>query len=678
MQDSFKYIFRFCCDPGFREVSDLEALSKFVVKARIDDVLVFTNVEEINTGHTTEEEQSLYLKLLKEIKDLMEPYGATLSINPWHTVMHADLGKHLRKGQNFRLMVDLLGNEASLCVCPLCEEWQSYIVNQYRRYAELEPVMLWVEDDFRFHNHEPLVWGGCFCDDHMALYSELAGMRLTREEFVAGILKTGEVHPFRKIWLDVCKTTLSNLAHKIGEAVGSVSPATRVGLMSSVPQVHCAEGRDWAGILKGLAQDKSPINRTHLPGYIEPTPSSYMQNFNGVAMLTRAFVPAETEIYPELENFPYSRFNKSLKFTRFQLLSALPLNLAGITMDLYDLNGNGIVSSEGYQDLLSETKDYLNLLTDQGIFKHQPDGVKIMVCPESSYTLHTREGISMEELYPHETFFASWLSALGIPFSYSVEKDIKNSVVAISGQFLRNLGKDRIQILFRDNFILLNGDSAEVLYELGLGKLAGISAIEWMLHNRGAFTYEEVSDGKCYCGIDKARASAVICGSDALKVEYDKNAKHRTRLYNSFRKEVAPGLTVYENRVCVFPFGHLSNHLDIPRMFLNNIRQALIQDVLSEVPDRFGCPPYIEENPYIYPYFYPNENGFALYLVNASLDNYANIVINVGNRPVSSITAIQSRGEGFRNVGYSRGGSKLYTDLGLDLMETVMLIIRSK
>lgn len=58
--------------------------------------------------------------------------------------MHADLGKTLRPEQNFRPMVDVEGNEAKLCVCPLCGEWQKYIARLYARYAELEPSILWV------------------------------------------------------------------------------------------------------------------------------------------------------------------------------------------------------------------------------------------------------------------------------------------------------------------------------------------------------------------------------------------------------------------------------------------------------------------------------------------------------------------------------------------------------
>ena len=90
-----------------------------------------------------------------------------------------------------------------------------------------------------------------------------------------------------------------------------------------------------------------------------------------VSMLTRAMLPSETEVYPALEHFPFSLFSKSRRFTRFQLLSALPLDLAGITLDLYDLNGNGVVWEDGYQQMLHRTKPYLNALTRSGVFKEE-------------------------------------------------------------------------------------------------------------------------------------------------------------------------------------------------------------------------------------------------------------------------------------------------------------------
>ena len=120
MSDPFRYIFRFCCDPGFNDEAELQALKRYVREARIDDVAVFANVQELNTGHMTREEQDVYLRLMERVRDLLSGMGVTFSINHWHSVMHADLGKRMDPALDFRPMVDVEGNEAALCVCPLC------------------------------------------------------------------------------------------------------------------------------------------------------------------------------------------------------------------------------------------------------------------------------------------------------------------------------------------------------------------------------------------------------------------------------------------------------------------------------------------------------------------------------------------------------------------------------
>ena len=186
MNQSYCYSFRFCCDPGFNDRREIASLRRFVREAQIDDVAVFCNVEELNTGHMTEEEQeTIWLRLLCDVQAALAPEGVQLSVNHWHSLMHADLGKTLPQSQPFRRMVDMDGREADLCVCPMCERWQTYFAGLYARYASLSPHILWVEDDFRLHNHDPLRWGGCFCPAHMREYARRAGKpELTREEFV--------------------------------------------------------------------------------------------------------------------------------------------------------------------------------------------------------------------------------------------------------------------------------------------------------------------------------------------------------------------------------------------------------------------------------------------------------------------------------------------------------------
>ncbi len=627
MSEPFRYCFRFCCDPGFNDAVETESLLAFIPAARVDDVMVFVNVEELNTGHFDAEEQTVYLDLMTRLKPLLSERGVTLSVNHWHSLMHADLGKRFRADQDFRAMVDCNGRAAALCVCPSDKTWQRYIASVYARYAALSPDTVWVEDDFRFHNHDPLFWGGCFCAEHMRVFSERAGLpegeTLSREEFLDGVLQAGTPHPYRKIWLDVCRESLESAASAIADAVHEIDPAVKIGLMSSVPYIHAAEGRDWARLLSILAGENKPVSRIHLPAYQEKAPWEYLMAFHMVSMHNRAFLPAETEVYPELENYPYSRFSKSRRFTRFQLLSALALNVSGMTLDLFDLNGRGIIFADGYQDMLSDTKGYLNRLNGMGVFSLPRRGVCVLTSQDAAYYLQTREGQSMEELYPHEVFWAGLLPAMGVPFYYGTEIEQARGVAAISGQYLRSLSREAIERLFRDNFLLLNGDALETLFDLGLGALAGVKNVCWMAQNSGAYAYEQVVNGKRYTSVDNARASAIISASDALSVEYLPDAEKTayTAFYDSFRRTSAAGETVINNRVFVYPFGRFVSPQDIPPMLRNDVRQQVLQDALLS-SGRLDAP-MVLDSPDLAPYVMFDEAGGTLYvyLVNGSLDD---------------------------------------------------------
>ena len=616
--DPFVYSFRFCCDPDFNDRRELESLGRYIPEARIDDVAVFCNVEELNTGHMTLSEQDRYLRLLEDTARVLEPHGTALSVNHWHSIMHADLGKRMSPELPFRPMVDVEGHEARLCVCPLDESWQEHLAALYARYAALHPHILWVEDDFRFHNHAPLVWGGCFCEAHMALYAELAGHPVSREDFIRGVLRPGKPHPYRKIWLDVCRRTLVEVAAKLERAVHAVSPETRLGLMSSLPQVHAAEGRDWHGLLRAFAGEACPpVDRIHLPAYAEMAPWQYLLRFNMVSMANRALLPEDTLVYPELENYPYSRFSNSLAFTRFQLLTSLPLDPAGMTIDLYDLNGNGIVWEDGYQDMLREVKPFLNEMKESGAFAREQMGVRVLLSERSSYTLHTRRGERMEELYPQEAFFAGYLSACGVPFRFQTDIPA-GETAAVSGQFLRNLAEEDVRRLFRDNFVLLTGDALETLADMGLGELADLKSLRWMEQDCGEYTFEQVDSGRSYGGIPRARASAVLLSSDAVLAEYGGETEVYTAFYDAFRHRTGPAQVVAKGQVMVFPFGRLSGPTAMPQMFLNNLRREILLDILRRRA-RLNAP-VVEGPAYLQPYCTGDGDRLYVYLVNGAMD----------------------------------------------------------
>jgi hypothetical protein len=353
---SFRYSLRIGIQAGFREEERLRDLIAFCSAARIDDVMFFNDGEELNRGHPLPEETQAAIAAIAGWKRSLAAIGVSTSINPWSTLLHADRGRVLRPGQDFTTMVDANGRAATTTACPLCPRWRSYITETYAAFAAAEPWALWVEDDLRLHNHPPLDWGGCFCELHLAEFSRRAGRPLTREELVAGLLAPGEPHPYRRIWLETGRDTWNDLARMIGEAVHAVSPGTRVGLMSSDPSVHCIEGRDWGGVLSGLAGSGPLLSRPHLPAYQEVAPADYLWRFAAIPRLVRAFSPPRTETLPELEDFPFGPRVSSRVFTRFKLESSIAAESDGATLDLFSIMGNSVSPDDGIAAMLAGSR----------------------------------------------------------------------------------------------------------------------------------------------------------------------------------------------------------------------------------------------------------------------------------------------------------------------------------
>jgi hypothetical protein len=630
-KDPFLYILRLAMAPGVHEEERLDALLAFCREAKIDDVAFILWAEELNNGHPTPEETEPWLKMVERVKPRLASAGVSTSLNPWVVLLHADRGRRFKPGQPFQPMVDPHGRAASATACPLSADLHAHLRAHYRRMAQIQPRCIWVDDDFRLHNHSPLQWGGCFCELHMQEYSRRAGRSVSREEFVAGVLRPGEPHPFRRIWLETSRDAMVNLARLLGDAVRSVSPETRVGLMSSSPPVHSIEGRDWEGVLRGLAAGKEPWNRPHLPSYTEVTGADYLWGFSRISRLTAASVPVDTMLYPELENWPHSRFAKSRSFTRFQIESSLALGPAGITMDIFDLFGNGAMAGEGYAPSLVEAKSKAQSLRDLGLDPRRETGVQVLFNAEASYSIRTTKGTSFSELAPDENFWAGFLSVIGIANTYRRWAGQKKAVLAISGQYCRGLKEQEVRDLLSNNVVLLNGDAIDTLVSMGFGSLVGVKKAEWVASDSGIPSYEQVCDGKRYCGLSEARLTAQALTGNYLKLEYAEGAVVHTQVHNPTGQLSGPGMAVFSGRLIMLPYGRASEYQGLE----HPVRQAILQALLTEAAGA-ACPTYLRNTANIAIYDYDLGAKRILLLVNASGDDYPAVNINCGGRAVTT------------------------------------------
>lgn len=618
----YQYILRYCVAPGFHEEEAVSRLLEFCLSAKIDDVMFHINCEQLNQGHISVEQTKPWLETIQRAGGKLAEIGVKTSLNPWITTLHADRGRTLWDFNNFGTMADPQGQKAAAVACPADPEFQKYLCEMYAYYASIKPDTVWVEDDFRLHNHAPLEWGGCFCDRHMRLYSERAGKALTREEFVKGILAPGEPHPYRKIWLDVSREKMRGLAEKIGAAVHAVSPETKVGLMSSCPNVHCAEGRDWNGILRGLAGENAPVSRPHLPSYQDATMAQYLWNFCAHSCQTVANCPPGTLIYPELEGFPHGTFVKSRAMVSAQLLTSVLLPADGMTLNLFDMMGDVIIGEYGYDKVLAHVKPILDRITALGLKNMRRKGVCVPICEKASYSLRTRKGDCMEELYPDEGFWFSLLSAFGIPCHYVKTADLSGEIAAVSGQYFRSLSADEIKKLFARNFVLLDGEAANTLFEMGLGELALITACERQTGDAGPAIYHQAVNGIEYAGIPEARVGV---GESYFNIQYGENPYLITEAKNYMGKTAGNGIVLTGSNCLVFPF---SSPDRMPAVYLTPVHRDILFGVIAACK---AAPPCAVGGTHLFPALFSDAEKDTMLIVNFSPDEAEDVTVFIPN-----------------------------------------------
>lgn len=617
----YGYVLRFTIVPGWFEDERIEELLKFCEQAQISEVVVFLHAEDHNTGHITFEELDIWLRMLETVFNRLRANGIVASVNLWETLSHADRGRVLKSGQNWTRMVSYDGCESLSVVCPLDKDWQDYYLEVCRRIVTLKPNVFWIEDDFRYHNHLPVQFG-CFCEKHLQEFSKKLGYTVDRETFVKEMLATGKPTPARKVWLDTARKTFVDLANRIGDAIGSVSPSTKVGLMSSAPQWHCVEGRDWEGLLKGFAGKNKPVSRPHLPAYENVNPQVYCWNFNQYSTLTAHLLPENTLIYPELENFPYSLYVKSQNMTRFQLESTLVLPADGIALNIFDFTGNGVIKRFGYEKPLSQIKKYMDATLELNLKNATRKGVIVPFRQDSSYSTQTKYGQFISELMPQDTFWASQLSSFGIANTYSDLLDCKGETIAISGQFFRNLNQSAVYNLFENNNLILDGSALETLVEMGFGELAGVTGIQNDFYPEdGRVSYEEVVNNKSYAGLNIARCTLQAHNLRYISVSYTAKAKIYSVAKNYLNEKVGPCVVIYNN-VCIVPFdvqGARNNAL------LSDVREEMLKEILCEMTfDSIA----MTNCPFLTPYQFETKERNILVLINFSDDEYSSAKIN--------------------------------------------------
>ena len=248
-----------------------EDLIDYCRQNHVPEVILYSgNHASMGWCMPTLDEARTRVNVMRPVFQRLRQAGLKVSITMWTTIGHGDVGRDERNRFSWQFMVGDDGAECHAVPCPIDPKWKSYVAENYRLNATLEPEIIYLDDDFRYHNHLPAKWG-CFCPLHLGEMERRTGKKLTREELVHQIL-SAEPQPTieRQEWFKLCGDSIMDALRIISGAVMDTSPKTHMGLMCSDPAYHAAEGRRWLDMAEAMAvSGNKPVLRPTYGAYTE-------------------------------------------------------------------------------------------------------------------------------------------------------------------------------------------------------------------------------------------------------------------------------------------------------------------------------------------------------------------------------------------------------------------------
>ena len=272
----------------------------------------------------------------KEFVERFKARGEEVQICISSTIGHMD-GWTARQG--YPKMVGPDGKAAQAIACPRSAAFADYLRALFRRYAELGPSVIWVDDDFRMMNHSP-VGHGCFCDACRKRFAAETGLSLDRKTLVAAILSDacpGGVR-VRQAWRDYNSRALTEVARTVAQAVHAVDDGIVIGFMITNIEGQGYGPPDFPAIIAASKNRADEVWFRHGSGvYTDFTPYAHdgvvMKNISIGRMCAVTEGPGIVNLTEEV-TCPYVRRAKSMRMTFLEL--ALNVAFAGADGTTYD------------------------------------------------------------------------------------------------------------------------------------------------------------------------------------------------------------------------------------------------------------------------------------------------------------------------------------------------------
>jgi hypothetical protein len=532
-------------DPAQTRV-EADTLAKACEDFEVAEVVLLLGAEDVYDGHLSGAEQERWLETAALVQGVLSGAGIAVSLNPWVTVGHADRGRLDRFG--FAPMVAPSGQVAAAQASFACPIWRKWLVGHYGSAAELGFRVLWLEDDFRYHNHSPLDWGGGFEPLMLERLSELAGESITREQVVEAMTRPGPPHPWRVLMQRVWRTAQLEVSRLVSAEVERRSGGrSHLGLMSSRLDAHAVEGRDWTALFEALSINGRVSQRPHFAWYSD-TPGNALSGQLWLLEGQRRLRSAAVDSEPEIENWPYTSWAKSDVQTWSEMTAAQFAGSDALLLNVYPNHERHVV--ERYPQvgqLLRRARPALDWIAERYPREFESRGVGLPFRPDASAYLPAHGG-GLSELGVDPSPAANFLLRYGVPVTAG-----RAPVQALFGRQAWAFDNDEVCGLLSQG-LLLDGVAGYVLCRRGFGPLLGVDVPELVAREQrsrpGPYARERVVDAEFAGGLPLEHTMFSVNVQPALaRIEPLRGAKIWTQIDTAGGARWGAGQTVFHNKL---------------------------------------------------------------------------------------------------------------------------------
>ena len=480
----------------------LVELLDFCRQAGIDAVQFYVNTlpgTYYMPAHSADE-QAHWAKWMREsVSPALAEIGVSYQLNLQTLLGSTPYGLDMRDEYDWEFLVNQNGRETLGCACPIGPRFRLRMGEMLRLWASTEPEIVWIDDDFRLHNHglaSQEMDYYCYCEHHLSEFAKTAGRDYERRQLLAEVLRPGPPSPVRGQWLDFLGRTMDEMADWVRQQIQDICPRTRLAQMTSAPDVHSAEGRDWKSFLGALCGPYTPITRPCCGVYsgtmvpIKHNAITYRFLAQSIAALHEALGTEGIDLAPELENSRFTTWCKSSSNTRFVLILSQLLGCPQAALSLNDEEGSPIADEPTLVGLLRGARPVLETLAKMELRHWRTEGVVFINDPLAARKVQVGADAHLSDIGTPVKSWEETLLQVGIPAQYLGPAAAADSddVVVLESYTTWCLSDEQLRKVLA-GAVLLDGGAAEVIQRRGFGEHLGVAVGDRQTYSIMAETY---------------------------------------------------------------------------------------------------------------------------------------------------------------------------------------------